>query len=166
MLEGLEPAPEHGWLWVHEAERLIYENDTARARELGSRAAELGRRLGLVDLKMTGLATEGLAMVSEGDVAEGLPRMDEAAAAALGGEFDEIFPVVWCCCYMLVACERLRDYDRAAQWCRRVGHWSERMRISFVNRYCRAHYAGVLVQRGAWAEAEAELVASASASAR
>jgi ATP/maltotriose-dependent transcriptional regulator MalT len=158
LLEGLEPAPEHGWLWVHEGEKLIYENDTARARELGSRAAELGRRLGLVDLEMMGLATEGLALVSDGDVADGLARMDEAAAAALGEVFDEIFPAAWCCCYMLVACERLRDYDRAAQWCRRVEDWSERRRVTFVNRFCRAQYAGVLVQRGAWAEAEGELV--------
>jgi DNA-binding CsgD family transcriptional regulator/uncharacterized protein HemY len=162
LLEGLEPGPEHGWLYVHEAEKYLFANDTARARELGAAAADLGRRLGLVDLEMMGLATEGLALVTEGDVLDGVPRMDEAAAVALCGEFDAVFPTIWCCCYMIFACERLRDYDRAAQWCRRFEEWSERMRIPFANRLCRAHYAGILVRRGSWAKAETELIESAA----
>jgi len=91
LLEGLEPGPEHGWLLVHEAEKHLLANDTARARELGVRAAELGRHLGVVDLEMLGQATEGLALVTEGEVAVGMSRLDEAAAAALGGEFQEIY---------------------------------------------------------------------------
>jgi DNA-binding CsgD family transcriptional regulator len=163
LLEGLEPGPEHGWLYIHEAEKHLFaHNDTARARELGAAAAELGRRLGVVDLEMMGLATEGLALVTEGAVTEGVPRMDEAAAAALGGEFPEVFPTIWCCCYMIFACERLRDYDRAAQWCKRFEEWSERMRVPFANRLCRAHYAGILVRRGVWDKAEAELTDAAA----
>lgn len=61
LLDGLEPGSEHGWLFVHEAEKHLYTHDTARARELAARAAELGRHLGLVDLEMMGLAHEGLA---------------------------------------------------------------------------------------------------------
>jgi DNA-binding NarL/FixJ family response regulator len=162
LLEGLDPGPEHGWLYIHEAEKELYTNATGRARELGAAAAELGRRLGLVDLEMMGLATEGLALVTEGAVAEGVPRMDEAAAAALGGEFPEVFPTMWCCCYMIYACERLRDYNRAAQWCKRFEAWSDRMRVPFANRLCRAHYAGILVRRGVWEEAEAELTDAAA----
>lgn len=111
---------------------------------------------------MMGLATVGLAMVTEGAVEEGIACLDEAAAAALGGEFDELWSVVWCCCFMIYGCERVRDLDRAAQWCRKVEEWSERMQIDFLNRTCRAHYAGVLIWRGTWSEAEEELVESAS----
>lgn len=161
LLEGLEPRCEHGWLDVHEAEKHLMLNDTTSARELGSRAAGLGRRLGVVELEMMGLATEGLAFVTEGEVERGMSRLDEAAAAALGEEFGEIWPVGWCCCYMIYACERVRDYDRAAQWCGRLEEWSRRMDIEFVNRTCRAHYAGVLIWRGTWAEAELELTESA-----
>lgn len=157
LLEGLEPGAEHGWLWVHEAEKLLYAHDTAGARALGAAAADLGRQLGLTDLEMMGLATEGLALVTEGAVREGLRRIDEAAAEALAEEFDDLFPPVWCCCYQIFACERLRDLDRAAQWCRRFEEWSERMRVPFANRLCRAHYAGILVRRGSWQSAEAEL---------
>jgi LuxR family maltose regulon positive regulatory protein len=161
LLEGLEPSAEHGWLFVHEAEKQLLANDTARARELGARAAELGQRLGVVDLEMMGLATEGLALVTEGEVQEGMSRLDEAAAAALGEQFAELWSVGWCCCYLIYGCERVRDYDRAAQWCRRVEEWSERMRTHVLNRACRAHYAGVLIWRGVWAEAEEELTGSA-----
>lgn len=161
LLEDIEPGPEHGWLFVHEAEKHLFANDTARAGELGARAAELGRQAGAVDLEMMGLATEGLALVTEGEVEEGMARLDEAVAAALGGEFQEIWATAWCCCYMLYACERVRDYDRAAQWCRRLEEWSERMRVEFVNRACRAHYAGVLIWRGTWSEAEEELTEAA-----
>lgn len=162
LLDGLEPGPEHGWLWVHEAEQLIHRNETSAARELASQTVDLGRRLGLTDLEMIGLATEGLALVSEGDVSQGLPRIDEAAAAAVSGELDEVLAAAWCCCYMLYACERVRDYDRASQWCRRVDRWSQRTEVTFVNRYCRVQYASVLVQRGSWDEAEAELLNSAA----
>lgn len=158
LLEGLEPAPEHGWLWVHDAEKRLMVGDTASARELGARAAALGDRLDSVDLQMMGLATEGYVLVAEGDVDAGMRRLDEAAAAALGGEFREIWAAGWACCLLIQACEHIRDYGRAGQWCRRLEEWSTRMDVMFFNRICRAHYAGVLMWRGTWAEAEQELV--------
>jgi DNA-binding NarL/FixJ family response regulator len=158
LLDGLEPGSEHGWLFVHEAEKHLFAHETARARELGSRATELGRRLGLVDLEMMGLAAEGLALVTEGEITAGMSRLDEATAAALGEEFPEILPIGWCWCYMIHACELVRDYDRAAQWCRRLEEWSARVRVEFLNRSCRATYAGILILRGIWEKAEEELV--------
>jgi DNA-binding CsgD family transcriptional regulator len=158
LLEGLEPSPEHGWLWVHDAEKRMMVGDTASARELGARAAALGDRLDLVDLQMMGLATEGYVLVAEGDVDAGMRRLDEAAAAALGGEFREIWAAGWACCLLIQACEHIRDYGRAGQWCRRLEDWSTRMDVIFFNRICRAHYAGVLMWRGTWAEAEQELI--------
>lgn len=158
LLDGLEPGSEHGWLFVHEAEKHLFAHETARARELGARAAELGRRLRLADLEMIGLAHEGLALVTEGKVTEGMSRLDEATAAALGEQFPEILPIGWCWCLMINACELVRDYDRAAQWCRQLEEWSARMHVEFLNRSCRAHYAGILVWRGTWAKAEEELV--------
>lgn len=158
LLEGLEPCEEHGWLWVHDAEKRLMVGDLAGARELGARAAALGDRLGLVDLQMMGLAGEGLALVAEGDVEAGMRRLDEAAAAALGGEFREIWAVGWALCLLIQACEHVRDYGRAGQWCRRLEEWSTRVDVIFFNRVCRAHYAGVLMWRGTWAEAEQELI--------
>jgi DNA-binding CsgD family transcriptional regulator len=162
LLEDTGPSPERGWLCVHEAEKHVFANDTGRGRLLGEEATRLGRQLGDIDLEMTGLATVGLALVTEGSVGEGIACLDEAAAAALGGEFHELWSVVWCSCFMIYGCERVRDLERAAQWCRKVEEWSERMQVDFLNRTCRAHHAGVLVWRGTWPEAEEELTESAS----
>ena len=106
---------------------------------------------------MFALAVEGVGLVNEGRVADGMCCLDEAAAAALAGEFEEIVPAGWTCCLLLNACERARDYERAAEWCGKVEEFGRRMRINFVTGACRAHYGAVLTWQGRWREAEREL---------
>jgi ATP/maltotriose-dependent transcriptional regulator MalT len=67
--------------------------------------------------------------------------------------------VAWACCYLISACERVRDFDRAAQWCARVGDFCGRHDIFLLNT-CRAHYASVLSWQGRWEEAESQLTAA------
>ena len=142
--QELAPVPEHGWLAVFEAHAALGEDDTALARRLAGEARELGRRLGAVDLEMFAVATEGAALVADGEVAAGMRRLDEAAAAALGGEYEDLRAAGWTCCYLIGACERVRDFERAAQWCREVEAFSRRLDIRFVTGVCRTHYGAVL----------------------
>ena len=86
--------------------------------------------------------------------------LDEATAAAVAGEMTDPDAIVTTCCYLISACERVRDYDRAAQWCERAIRLADRWSYRFMFAYCRSHYAGVLIWRGAWPEAEAELEAA------
>jgi LuxR family maltose regulon positive regulatory protein len=159
LLEGLEPCAEHGWLALHEAAIAVeFIGDGPAGREAGRRAADLGRRLGEADLEMVGIAVEGLALICDGEVEEGMQRLDEAAAAALAGELESPVAVGWCCCYLIFGCERVRDHERAAQWCEEVERLAERHHMRYLFRVCRTHHAGVLVGHGAWEEAEAELV--------
>jgi DNA-binding CsgD family transcriptional regulator len=51
----------------------------------------------------------------------------------------------------------VRDFGRAAQWCEKLREFSLRFNYRSMLAYCRTHYAAVLIWRGAWAEAEAEL---------
>ncbi len=95
-------------------------------------------------------ATEGLALATEGRVEEGMRCLDEAAAGAFAGEAEDPWVVNWSCCYVIYACERVRDYDRASQWCRRAVEYAERAGTESFNRLCRAHHAGVLIWRGLW----------------
>ena len=157
ILEGLEPCPEHGWLDALLGYMALGEGDPRKARERALRARELGRRLGVVCLEMFALAVEGMALVNEGEVDEGMRCLDEATAAALAGEYEEIVSAGWTCCLLLGACERVRDYDRAMQWCRKVEEFSRRRRINFATGTCRAHYGAVLTWVGRWSEAEREL---------
>jgi DNA-binding NarL/FixJ family response regulator len=87
-------------------------------------------------------------------------RLDEATAAATAGELKEMHTVGVVCCWQIFACERVRDYDRAAQWCARVEEFTRRWRIRPLSAVCRTQYAGVLMWRGEWAEAESELLAA------
>lgn len=158
LLDDLEPGADHGWLALHEgAIALGMHEDTATARVLGAQATELGRRCRVPELEMLGLGLEGRALVSEGEVDQGMRRLDEASAAALAGEVSLLACAAWACCYLLAACERVRDYERAAQWCVRVGEFCDRYGIVLYRGVCRAHYAGVLTGQGRWAEAESEL---------
>ena len=109
---------------------------------------------------MMALALEGLAYVCEGEVDEGMRRLDEATAAAVAGELDDLDAISSCCCYLIDACKRVRDFERAAQWCEHVKgfceQWSDRLTFAA----CRAHYADILIWRGDWSAAEAELRAN------
>jgi LuxR family maltose regulon positive regulatory protein len=158
ILADLAPAPEHGWLASFQAAFAFDEGDSVTAGQLGTQARELGRELGLLALEMLGLATEGLALVTQGEVARGMRCLDEASAAAMGGEYEENFPICWTCCYLIYACEHVRDFDRAVQWCRNVERFAERRRINWVYRICRAHHAAVLTWHGDWEKAESELL--------
>lgn len=159
LLEGHEQTAEYGWLLLRDGELALFQgHDTAVARERGERAAVLGRATGDRGLEVTGLALEGLAHVSAGEVAAGLRRLDEATAAATGGEVKELHTVGVVCCWEIFACERVRDYDRAAQWCAR--EFTRRWCVRVLSAICRVQYAGVLIWRGEWAEAETELAAA------
>jgi LuxR family transcriptional regulator, maltose regulon positive regulatory protein len=162
----LDPCPEQGWLTVFEAHAALERHDTAEAERLAGQARELGRRLGAVDLEMFSLATEGLARLDQGAVSEGMRCLDEAAAAALAGEYENLVPAAWTCCRLISACELVRDYHRGAQWCQQVTEFSRRMDARFVTGVCRAHYGAILIWRGQWTEAEQELQAAVDGLAR
>lgn len=163
LLADGQPSSELGWLHVHEAEKLLLPGGRSGA---GGGARRRGRTAGPalaeVDLEMTGSATEGLALVHRGHIHEGIARLDEAAVAALADEFTQPWAAGWCCCNVIYGCEQVRDYDRAAQWCRKVEAWAERSQVQFLNQSCRAHYAGVLIWRGTWEQAESQLIESAA----
>jgi len=160
LIEGLEPGVDHGWVAIHEGHiALSLDEDTGKARRLAVRAVELGRAFGAPELEMLGLGLEGRALVSDGELEEGMRRLDEATTVALQGEARLLYCVAWACCYLISACERVRDYERAAQWCARVGEFCGQHDIFLLNT-CRAHYASVLSWQGQWDEAESQLSAA------
>jgi DNA-binding CsgD family transcriptional regulator/uncharacterized protein HemY len=160
LIDDLAPGIDHGWLAIHEGHIAVaLDEDTAKARRLATRAIELGRAFGAPELEMLGLGLEGRALVSDGELDEGMRRLDEATTVALAGEATLLYCVAWACCYLISACERVRDFERAAQWCARVGDFCGQHDIFLLNT-CRAHYASVLSWQGRWDEAESQLTAA------
>jgi LuxR family maltose regulon positive regulatory protein len=157
MLDGLDTVPEQGWLALREASMLLGGGRLEATRELTTGARELGRALRDPDIELSAVALEGLALVNEGLVAEGLSCLDSVAAAIVGGEMHDLAAISAACCYLIFACERVRDFERAGQWCERLAEFSERYRSRPLFAICRTHYAGVLMSRGRWADAEDEL---------
>jgi LuxR family transcriptional regulator, maltose regulon positive regulatory protein len=149
---------EHAWLRFREGDIALFGHlDSEAARAAGADAAAIGRRVGSVDAEMLGMAMEGLALVTAGRVHEGMARLDEVAAAVVAGEVTDLAAAGDACCAMIFACERVRDFDRAAQWCQQIRELARRTAQRSLLAVCRTHYAAVLIARGEWPAAEAEL---------
>ena len=161
LLESLPPSAEHARLSVWEARlALIGRQDTAAGARLAEEARRLAHGPECADVEVLATAMSGLALVMDGRSDEGLALLDEAAAAALGGDVSDPYAAGLTCCYLISACDRVRDYERAAQWCARLREFSTRQRFAVLLTTCRLQYASVLTSRGDWEEAEAELAAS------
>lgn len=158
LLDELDPVAEQVWLGLREAELAYHTSgDMTYTRELAAAARELAADLELLDAEMMGLALEGLALVGLGDVDDGFRRLDEAAVGAVGGEVEGYKAVAAICCFVIFACERVRDIERASQWCEQYMAYCDRNDMPGYLAFCRAHHASVLAARGHWAEAEGEL---------
>jgi LuxR family maltose regulon positive regulatory protein len=153
-------ATEHAWLAIIEGDTALMADNVELARRKAQEAVAIGRQLHFPDAEIIGLAMEGIALTSEGGFEAGVSLLDEAAARALSGEARELFSVSMVLCYLIYACERARDYDRAAQWCQRAKAYADRLNFTLVQGICRAHYAGVLIWHGKWTDAERELMSA------
>ena len=156
LAEDLEPSAEHAWLALIEASFHL-DTDPAAVLRLSTEAAEHARAFGGLDIEMTARTLRGLALVSLGRLEEGSRLLDEGTAAATAGELHDPIAIGSCCCNMIIACERSRDYDRAGQWCERLEAFCERSGQRPLLALCRAHHGTVLTLRGEWQDAEAEL---------
>lgn len=162
LLVDLEVVPEHAILALRDAFfAFMLAGDMEGARKRADDAIELAQRLKLFDLEMHARAIDGVARVAAGFVTDGMRILDEATAAATSGEMRDAEQIASTCCWMIYACERVRDFPRAAQWCERVRAFTERHGLTSLLGVCRNHYAMVLAGAGAWADAEAELAGAA-----
>jgi len=162
LLDGRPESTEHAWLALRSGVfALLDDCDPERAEVLASEAVRIGHALGAVNHEMVGRALHGFARVTAGRVAEGLQELDEVNAAVLAGEMTDHLMIGLACCYLIAACERIRDYERAVQWCDRLKAFCAKWGYRPLFAVCRTQYASVCMWRGAWAEAERELTSAA-----
>jgi DNA-binding NarL/FixJ family response regulator len=135
-------------------------HDPATARTLTADGLAIAREIDFLPGQMLFLALDGLALVAAGEVEEGMRHLDEATTAAIAGEVDDARFVELICCHLIDACKRVRDFDRAGEWCRRVEEIATRLDDAVIFTMCRNYYGEVLVWRGAWDEAELALAAA------
>jgi LuxR family maltose regulon positive regulatory protein len=161
LLDDRPESIEHAWLALRAGVfALLDDGDPEEAGRLASDAVRIGHKLGAVDYEMVGRALHGFARVTAGSVAEGLQELDEVNAAVLAGEMSDRVLIGLACCYLIAACERIHDFERAVQWCDRLKAFCARWGLRPLFAVCRSQYASVCMWRGAWEEAERELTSA------
>ncbi|MGA8210331.1 MAG: helix-turn-helix transcriptional regulator [Nocardioidaceae bacterium] len=145
---------EAGWVALARALHCAEPADRARWVEEAARTAA---RFADADLHFDTLAYLGLALVEEGQISAGMRHLDEAAAAAQGGEVSSKVVSGEIYCKLLIACETTLDVRRAEEWQQVTGPLAGRPSLAWASAICRMHYGGILVASGRWSEAEEEL---------
>ena len=160
-LEGHPVCPERAWLEARASSLcLLEEGDPEHALSLAREGVRVAQASGSIDLEMLGRAVVGLALVTSGSVAEGMGNLDEVSAAIIAGELKDRVVIGLCGCYLIAACERVRDHERAVQWCRRLKDYCSKWGLRPLFAVCRTQYASICLWRGIWLEAEQELCAA------
>lgn len=159
LLDDMPDCTEYGWLLMREADAQLARDAAVAAAGAGA-AAALGRKYGDLDLAYTALSLEGLALVAAGRVESGMQLLDEATAAVVAGDFHDRSQAGVTCCHLISACELVRDFDRAEQWCHRVREFCQAWDHPPLFAVCRTQYAGVLIASGRWHDAEQEVNSS------
>jgi DNA-binding winged helix-turn-helix (wHTH) protein len=158
LLEDVPTCAEYGYLLLRRASNaLFHEEDPEQALSLAGEAACIGRDLHVADLELAALAIQGVAKLCAGKIEAGIQLLDEVTAALVAGEMSEMPIIAMTACNLISGCERIRDYDRAAEWCRNFKEVCQRVENRSLFAICRTQYAEVLMWHGSWQEAEAEL---------
>ena len=155
LLTDVAPHAERGWLELARAERA---RDPAAAGILAQSALEVASKTGDADLELRALAQLGLAKVSSGEVDSGLARLDEAMAAATGGESATLETFADVCCTLMLACELAGDVERPKQWSEVFEAFVRKYDHVSLLAFCRTCCADVYAANGRVDAAEQELV--------
>ncbi len=160
LVEGEPPSVATAWVSLLRAHFALADHRPDLAVEGSGEAIALAREAGAVDVEMLALALNGLALVSSGQIEQGMRRLDAAAAAAVGGEMTDADSIETVCCHMIDACKLVRDLERATEWCLRVREIATRFADRQMFSICRTAYADVLLWHGDWERADEELTAA------
>jgi class 3 adenylate cyclase len=152
--------PVHGWLiWMQGLLLWIMAKDFAGAIERYDEALAFAERSGDRDLAAMSLHDKGHALCLLGEVATGMPLLDECMATVVGGELDPA-AAGYVYCGMIGVCSKLGDYGRASEWTEATLRWCERRSVPAFPGVCRIHRAELKVLHGDLPGAEADALAA------
>jgi len=151
LLRDAGEVPEQGWLALTRAER----SDAPDEMHSNAGAAlEIARRLSDADLEAAALIRAGYADVASGSVEAGMAKVDEALAAATGGEVRSLETIGDVVCVGIAACELAADWQRVEQWGTAVQGWVTSHDDVAVLGFCYACCAEMFIASGEWEMAD------------
>ncbi|HEY7004393.1 MAG TPA: hypothetical protein VH281_08935, partial [Gaiellaceae bacterium] len=157
LLENEPEGPEHGHLALAYGTGAMMMGQLEPAQEHLARAHELATRYGDRNLEAMAMVFQGTTLVMSGQVSEGLALLDEATAAAVGGELEPLATgMVYC--VTIHSCQTLGDCGRAAEWTTEANRWCDRLDVSGFPGACRVHRAEIMRLQGNWDRAEEQAV--------
>ena len=151
LLRDAGDVAEQGWLALTRAERSAAPPDMRRHAQA---ALMVARRLGDADLEAAALVRDGYADVASGSVEAGMTKVDEALAAATGGEVRSLDAIGDVVCVGIAACELAADWQRIEQWGNAVQGWVTSHDDVAVLGFCYACCAEMFIASGQWEMAD------------
>ena len=142
---------EQGWLALARAER---ETAPERIAVAAHEALDIARDFEDGDLEAEALARVGYAEVAAGDVVAGTARLDEAMAAATGGDVAGLETIGDVTCTAIAAFELAADWQRIERWGRVIEAWVRQHNSAPVIGFCNACCAELFLSSGQWEMAE------------
>jgi DNA-binding NarL/FixJ family response regulator len=154
LLAATSESAEAGWVALNTG---MFESDRPRRHAVLRDAIEVARRCHDANLEFTALAYLGASLVHDDDTEDGMALLDEALAAVVGDEVDDVCSIEEIFCQLFAACEYAHDVRRADSWIRVGEAVAQRCRLPAVSAFCHTHYGAVLTAAGRWREADAAL---------
>jgi DNA-binding CsgD family transcriptional regulator len=148
------PTEDHGWLALTRAERTV---DPSEMRSRAEEAHAIAERTRDRDLETAALVRLGYAEVAGGEVASGSDKLDEAMAAATGGEVASLDVIGDVTCVAIAAFELSSDWKRIEQWGQVIESWIRNHNNVPVLGFCYACCAEMFLASGEWDQAEGML---------
>lgn len=154
LLDVAERTPVRAWLAVVRSYERLLSGDFVSARRWARQAIDVGTGRDAAAAALGRLA-EARSLILQGEVTEGLERLNEAAVATVSGEVDPLSTgVVYC--ELVCTFQALGQYDLAEQWTEAMERWHQGQPVGSLHGRCRVHRAEILRLRGCCAEAERE----------
>jgi ATP/maltotriose-dependent transcriptional regulator MalT len=144
---------ERGYLLVPVMLRHEAIGDWDAAYAAAASAAEIAERFGDADLLALAVHEQGLILVNQGQVEEGLGLVDEAMVAVTAGELSPIVTgIVYCS--VISGCQEVYELRRAQEWTTALTRWCQEQpdMVAFSGQ-CLVHRAEIMELHGAWWEA-------------
>jgi len=144
---------ERGFLLLPRVFEHAAAGDRSAAIAAARDAAAIGERFGEADLFALASHEQGLLLIGEGRVAEGLRLLDEAMVAVTTGELS---PLVngFVYCGVITGCQAAYEPRRAQEWTAALSRWCAQQpdMVSFSGT-CLVHRAEIMQLHGAWPDA-------------
>jgi DNA-binding CsgD family transcriptional regulator len=148
-----EDCAERGYLLLPVIEQHLHAGEWEQGLALAAQAAAIGERCADQDLLACARHLQGRALIRQGQVAAGLPLLDEAMVAVATGHLSPLMTGLLYCS-VIDACQEIREVARAREWTHALSQWCEQQpeMLSFSGQ-CHVHRAEIMQLHGSWPEA-------------